>query len=130
MTEANRITAELLIEIPKRWPHIRCWRTNSGAGVGMEQVHQAISAIQAGNPVAAVQFLQRPLKFGLVGAADISLVIGPHGRFGQIEVKAGKDKMREQQNNWRETCAMLGVPYIVARSTVQGIADLERFVGK
>jgi hypothetical protein len=72
MSPANRITAELLIEIPRKWPHSRVWRSNAGGGVGMAQVRQAIAAIRGRNWEAALEALRRPMKFGVEGMGDIS----------------------------------------------------------
>ena len=130
MTPANRITNELLIEIPARWPQVTCWRSNTGAGVGMHQVNSAIAALQVGNVAAALQFLRRPMKFGLIGSADISAMIGPHGQFVQIEVKAGRDRQSEQQKKWQAVCVARGVPYIIARETRQAMEELGWVIGQ
>ena len=93
----------------------------------MEQVKQAVRLMQAGNVKGAIDALQRPVKFGLVGMADISGIIGPNGKLFQLEIKI-KDKQSEQQKNWQEVCCSLGVPYGIAHSKDEGMRWLEGYV--
>ena len=82
---ANQITAELLIRIPERFPNIRVWRNNRV---------DAMAIGKGGKP--------RRIQAGIDGQADISGIIGPWGVRLEIEVKAGKDRLRESQLSFAE----------------------------
>ena len=112
---ANEITANLLIEIPKRFPGIRVWRNNTGAGAGISTVKQAIAAIRENRTADAIRLLSsRPIRFGIVGQADITGIVGPWGRRLEIEVKTGKDKMSDEQRAFQQMILSAGGIYLVA----------------
>lgn len=126
---ANQLTAELLIEIPKRFPHVRVWRQNTGGGIGMSTVKQAVALIQQGRTGEAVKLLlSRPIKFGLSGTADIIGIIGPYGRMLQVEVKVAKDKMSEDQESVQSMVVKRGGVYIEVRTPEDAYLALEREV--
>lgn len=106
---ANLLTAELLIEIPKRYLHIRLWRNNRV---------KAMAIGRGGKP--------RLLNAGVNGQADCSGIVGPSGRRLEIEVKVGKDPMREAQKDFREMVLSHGGVYVVAHTLEGGLAALER----
>lgn len=129
-TPANILTADILVKIPKKFPHVRLWRQNTGAGVGMQQVREAIGHMRVGNISKAIAALGRPMKFGVVGGGDLSGVIGPHdgkpgGRRCEIEVKAGKDQQSDEQRAFMAMCQKMGGLYIVARSLEDVVDALE-----
>ena len=112
---ANEITAALLIAIPKRFPGVRVWRQNTGGGVGMSTVHQAVALIRSGMYAQAIKLLtSRPMTWGIDGCGDIS-GIGPGGRRIEIEVKAGRDRQSEAQKNFERMIKDLGGVYLIAR---------------
>ena len=123
---ANQITARLLIELPKRYDCL-CWRNNTGSGIGWGQVKAAIGHLKRHDIESALKCLRRPIDFGLVGSADI-LIVMKGGRFGGIEVKSTetKDKQSPGQMAWERRIVALGGFYVTAHSTEQALADLEQ----
>lgn len=130
---ANELTASLLIEIPKRFPQARVWRQNTGAGVAMESVKKAIACINRGSYREAIGWLVRPIKFGILGGADISGIMSMKmgavtvGLRMEIEVKVGKDRQSEEQRGFQEMILAAGGIYILARDVEQCIAELGRW---
>jgi hypothetical protein len=108
MSEANAITAGLLIEIPKRYARIRVWRNNRVKAM----------AIGRGGK-------QRMISAGVDGQADLTGICGPFGRKIEVEIKAGKDQLSEAQRSFRSMILSHGGIYVVARSVEEGIAALE-----
>lgn len=125
MTGTNKLTADLLIQIPARFPNIRVWRTNTGGAVPMGIVRAAVAMIRTGKIEAGCQMLQRPTKFGILGGGDISGVIGPSGRVLSIEVKWGADKQSEEQRAFEAMLRERGGLYIIARDVEGYLKDLE-----
>jgi hypothetical protein len=105
-TPANRLTAELLIEIPKRFPNIRVWRNNR------------VDAMVPGRGGKL-----RRVQAGIDGQADLSGIIGPHGVRLEIEIKAGKDRQSDEQIAFQEMIERRGGVYIIA-GTVEGCLTL------
>lgn len=101
---ANQMTTTLLVEIPKRFPQVRVWRQNSGA------LKDATG---------------RVVRYGIVGGGDVSGIAGPNGRRIEIEVKAGKDKMSEQQELFGEMIHNAGGVYLVVRDVDVALEELE-----
>lgn len=101
---ANAITARLLIEVPRRFPGVRCWRQNSGA------LKDATG---------------RVVRYGIIGGGDIS-GIAPGGRRIEIEVKAGKDRMSEQQRNFAAMIRAAGGLYLVCVDVETTLRELEK----
>ena len=135
MSKANSLTADLLCEIPKRFPGARVARQNTGGGVGMSTVRQAIGMIKAGQHAKAIQLLSsRPIKWGVVGAGDIvgwipvELAGKRIARYMEIEVKAEGDTQSEDQKNRQKTVLGMGGVYVVCRSIEQTIKDLEEWI--
>lgn len=125
MTGTNKLTADLLIQIPARFPNIRVWRTNAGGAVPMGIVRAAVAMIRTGKIEAGCQMLQRPTKFGILGGGDISGVIGPSGRVLSIEVKWDADKQSEEQQAFEAMLTDRGGLYIIARNVEGCLKDLE-----
>ena len=123
-TPANKLTAEILIAVPKRFPNIRIWRQNTGGAVPMDQVRKAIAVLLQGKIADGIQMLRRPTRFGVVGAADISGV-GAGGQRIEIECKAGKDTQSDEQRAFQAMIEAAGGAYIIARSVDDVIAYLE-----
>lgn len=103
-TPANKLTAELLIEIPKRFSYVRLWRNNRV---------DAMVPGRGGKP--------RRVQAGIDGQADLSGIarILAQGIRVEIEVKAGKDQQSAEQKAFQRMIESHGGIYIVAR----GLAD-------
>jgi len=71
----------------------------------------------------------RKVAAGAPGVSDLVGVVGPWGIFIGIEVKAGKDRMRESQEHFRDMVREHGGIYIVARDVLETIYDFRREVG-
>lgn len=128
-TTANEITASLLIEIPKRFPHVRVWRQNSGGGIGMSTVKQAVALLRKGKVTEAIRLLtSRPIKWGIEGCADISGIIGPRGQRLELEVKAEGDKQSADQLAFEGMIIRAGGLYLVARSVEECLREMGRWV--
>jgi hypothetical protein len=138
-TPANRLTAELLIAIPEAFPDtIRLWRSNTGGAVPMAVVRVACAMIRTGKIEAGIQMLQRPMKFGVLGGADLSGIMRRDVRLPyhsqrsingvrlEIEVKAGADKQRPDQEAFQSMIESLGGVYIVARDVEGCLEELRR----
>ena len=108
---ANQITAALLVEIPKRFPHMTVWRNNR------------IEAMVVGRSGK-----KRKVSAGIDGQADLSGIVGPLGRRVEIEVKAkytkGKDRMRPSQVAFRAMIESLGGIYVLAEEVERCLSDL------
>jgi len=106
MSDANEMTAALLVEIPKRYPGVRIWRNNRIDAM----------ALGAGGRL-------RRVKAGVDGQADLS-GIGPGGVRIEIEVKAGRDKMSKSQIAFQAMILNHGGIYIEARDVDECMAAL------
>ena len=104
---ANEITARLLDEIPKRFREVRVWRNNR------------VKAVVTGE-----NGRKRMMDAGIDGQADISGIAGPSGRRVEIEVKAGRDRLRPDQIAFRNMILSHGGIYIEARGVEAGLAAL------
>ena len=111
-TPANVLTSELLVEIPRRFPNIRVWRSNR------------IDALLTG----AGGRLRR-VKAGIDGQADISGIVGPTGRRCEIEVKAGKDRLSLDQYAFQHMIESHGGLYLIARDLDGTLAKLQAVLG-
>jgi hypothetical protein len=100
---ANQMTATLLVEIPRRFPGTRVWRQNSGA---------------------LKDSTGRVVRYGIVGGGDISGIIGPGGKRIEIEVKAGRDKIREQQINFARMILAAGGIYLLCHDVEATLREL------
>lgn len=124
MSLANNMTAALLIEIPKRFSGCRVWRQNTGMGVPIASVKQAIACIMARDYKGAIAALSYTNRFGIVGGGDVSGIMNG-GRRMEIEVKAGKDKQSDEQKGFQEMIRSLGGIYLVCRDVSVTLAELE-----
>lgn len=124
---SNDLTNNLLVEIPARLPESRVWRQNVGSGYPVQVVQGAINALKAGQPALALKVLinSRPIAFGIPGLPDIDGIAGPSGRRIGIEVKFGKDRMREAQERCQSMYQRMGGVYIVARDLDEALDELD-----
>lgn len=100
---ANEITGRLLIEIPRLF-EARAWRNNR----------------------LTSRMGRRVVSAGVDGQGDILGIIGPRGRMLQIEVKAGKDRMRESQLAFRSMIQHYGGLYLIGRNVDECLEELDR----
>jgi hypothetical protein len=87
------VVAAILLGIGKEFPLIKAWRSNTGSFKDERG-----------------QFV----KFGLVGSADISGIIGPVGIRLEIECKAVRGKQTVQQRCFEDMIVAAGGVYILA----------------
>ena len=111
MSEANEITANLLVEIPQQFPQVRIWRNNRV---------KAMALGRGGKP--------RLVSAGINGQADLSGIIGPVGRRCEIEVKAGKDTLSREQIQFGHMIRSLGGVYIIARDVQAALKSLQEVI--
>ena len=107
MTPATILTNEILLAISEQFPNVIVWRNNRIV---------ATVAGRDGRP--------RRIDAGIDGQGDICGIIGPHGRGLQIEIKSGRDKMRESQVRFAAMWTAQGGVYIEARSVEQCVREL------
>ena len=98
------ITSRLLTTVPQRFPALRVWRVN---------------VMGALNPHGRI------VRTGPAGLADIS-GIGPGGVRIEIEVKAGRDRMRPEQESFRRMVLERGGIHIIARDVDGALDELGR----
>ncbi len=116
---ANEITAELLLRIPKAIPNALCWRQNAGKGIGWGQVKAIRACLMRGDCKGALEYLSRPMSFGLPGSADVVILAGPPLRFIGCEIKADYDDGNRGdvqspiQEAWAARISALGAHYIL-----------------
>lgn len=111
-TPADIFTADLLIELHKQFhQYLRCWRNNR-AKVKVLRENGRVGWMDA----------------GIDGQADISGLLAPRGRRLEIEVKVGKDQLREDQERFRNAVVSLGAVYIEAREMGQTLAEVRKAI--
>lgn len=123
---AAEIIAQLLIQIPQRYPEVRVWRRNVGKGIGFDSVRHAIGHIQRGSIEMGLSMLQRPITFGMPGEPDIEGILDD-GRWLGVEVKAAGDKMREAQINFAAMIRSRGGVCLEARGVEETLQDLAAY---
>ena len=69
---------------------------------------------------------QRRVSAGIDGQGDLSGLVAPIGRRIEVEVKAGKDRLRPSQIAFREMILAHGGIYIVARDITQALTDIAK----
>jgi len=96
MSDANALTAKLLIEIPARFPNIRVWCNNR------------VDAMLPG-----FNGRMRRVQAGIDGQADISGIVGPSGKRLELEVKCGKDRQSLEQIAFERMIRERGGVYVL-----------------
>jgi hypothetical protein len=130
---ANDLTRAILLEIPQRFQG-RAWRRNVGGGYPATVVHQAIRLIEVGQAAEALGLLRRTrvIHYGMAGEADIDGIItvpGGHGLRLAIEVKVGRDHVRDEQANYGEMVTRFGGIWVVARDVEAAMEEIKGKVG-
>ena len=102
----------LLLEAPKRLPHVRLFPRR----------------------IAAVQIEERFVSFGIKGQADVQAVLRG-GRIIECELKALGGTLTAEQKVWRDFCLGWGVPWLLLKplkgeapeaTVARWIGDIER----
>lgn len=106
-TPANLMTAALLVEIPKRFPHIRVWRNNR------------VDAMVPGRGGK-----MRRVQAGINGQADLSGIIGPLGTRVEIEIKSPTDRMSPEQLGFQKMISDHGGLYLICRDVNDTLEEL------
>lgn len=108
-------------------------RSTAGTALG-NQVANALS--RAGYPVFRQQcglfrklYSEEKVRIGINGMADYSGIIKGSGQRLEVEVKAGGDRLSEDQERWRDFIQSSGGIWIEARSAEQAVADVEEALG-
>lgn len=127
MTESSLQRAILLAT--RSTPGLRLWRQSVGLAVPMSVAARlrelALLAVEAGlAPRSAMPHVQ-PLRYGQPGMADLSGLLGPSGRRVELEVKAPRGRLSEQQERWGEMVRSRGGLWIVARSVEEAQEGLQ-----
>jgi hypothetical protein len=142
---SNELTARLLLDLPKRFP-MRAIRRNVGMGYPIGPIGDAKRALFAldkriQNDKSVPSYVKstvknalgmlhtRPVRFGMKGEPDIEGILGPNGRVVGIEVKAGKDRQRKEQQIAEIVIRKHGGIYIVAREVEAALEELAEEVG-
>lgn len=129
---ANDITRSLLMEIPKRFPGARAWRRNVGEAYGSHLIQQVRRLLEKGASYEALATLKKmyPIQFGMPGEGDIDGFIPVCGAAVRlsVEVKAGKDKVRESQANFNELLLMAGGISVIALDVAMALDDIAKQV--
>lgn len=97
-------------------PDLRIWRQNTGSAYGEGVVRRVFALVRQGAFSEAVRMIatSRPVKFGVVGAADLSGIVA--GRRLEIEVKGPDGKQSKEQANYQAMIERFGGVYVLARS--------------
>lgn len=104
MKEETSIQNAIIKKLTEYQPNIVFWRNNTGV---------------------LIDKTGRPVRFGLVGSADIIGIIAPHGRWLAIECKTATGKQRPEQKNFEAMIKKMGGVYILARSPEDIIKPIE-----
>ena len=76
------------------------------------------------NNTGATKIGDRFTRFGVKGGSDILVIVGPYGRFCAVEVKVGRGKATEDQQEF--------IDKVVAQGGVGGVAysfeDMEKLI--
>lgn len=101
-----QITTELMLRIPRDIPGCLHWRNNTGVA-------------RADN---------RFVPFGMVGSADMLVVLPPRGRLAGVEVKGPGDRQSVIQAAWELAIQRAGGVYVLAEKIKWGVGDRGRLV--
>ena len=110
----------VLLELGQRYPHIRAWKNPTGQAITLESFDRFLVALKEKPFSEAIKAIVR-ISFGLVGAADISGIMAPHGKRIEIECKTGTGRLSTVQKNYREMITKQGGIFIECRT----LKDLE-----
>jgi hypothetical protein len=133
--KAQDLTNKIRLELSKPEYHVRLWRHGAG-NVPMADaaaVRQAIALLRQGNVPQAITTLygsMRRVFMGEPGVSDLLGIVGPWGIALCIEVKAGKDRLRPEQEAFRDMICDHGGIWIEARDVNQTVSDFRQGLGE
>ena len=98
----------------KQFPGLRIRTMAQDTGIGLRSC-----------PCCHVQLPKR--QQGTIGSCDLRGYIGelPWPMPFEIEIKVGRDTLRDSQRDYAEMCDLLGVPHYVAHSQTESLEDIE-----
>ena len=136
MTPAKILKNKFRVRCGELWPDtVRLEETEVGDAVPIAYVNQAIACLETGNIKAAIPLLRRRVKFGVKGQPDLTgfLVRDINGEkipvVLAVEIKAGKDRLSEDQIEYINYLKSFGAITLVVRDVDQGIRDLMKSAG-
>lgn len=111
----SKLVAQALLEIGRRFHNVTAWKNHTGQAFTPGSVTDAINCVVKGGSFAEARDLLIPIRFGVVGQADISGIkkteiecpccnhkfLNPIGQRTEIEVKTGTGKLSDEQKNFR-----------------------------
>lgn len=119
-TPANKLTADLLIEIPRKFPNIRVWRNNRvdamvpGRGGKMRRVQAGVDGQADISGICCIRHPRlAPRKFGL--------------RI-ELEIKVGRDRLSDKQEAFREMINEHGGIFLVASDVAATLQRIDNVV--
>jgi hypothetical protein len=119
----SKLVNEVLLEIGKRFNgKVRAWKNHTGQAFTPDSVAKAFDYLSKGGVTIEATRMLVPIKFGVVGQADISGIIYPTGRRLEIEVKTGTGKLSEKQKAFRDMIIHMGGLHIELRA----VSDLDK----
>ncbi len=127
---ANELTANIILAVAAEFPDTVVWRSNVGRGISPGIVQKCLTLLRQGRIAEAIGILRWPpsITFGVPGQADISGILAPSGRRLEIEVKAGRDRLSEQQKKFAAMIRRAGGVYIEARSAEDAVDGIRSAV--
>lgn len=69
---------------------------------------------------------EQPIRFGIVGAADVEAFVAPLGRHVELECKTGKGKLSDEQIMFSRAVRPFGVTYVEVRSVEEALEAVRR----
>jgi len=69
---------------------------------------------------------EQPIRFGIVGAADVEAFVAPFGRHVELECKTGKGELSDVQIMFSKAVKPFGVVFAVVRSAEEAVALVTR----
>lgn len=75
----------------------------------------------AGGEVVDAYVGEQPMKFGVVGGADVEAFVAPFGRHVELEIKTGTGAQSEDQRMFAAAVQPFGVSYVVVRSVDEAL---------
>lgn len=107
-TTTQQLGFDLTTKASERFPNMKLWRNN-------------VVKAKAKNKDGSYRFV----KAGLNGQGDYSGIMGPMGRRVEIELKVGKDKLSQDQEDFRAMILGCGGIYLECRDAESTLAELE-----
>ena len=111
----SKLVNQTLLEIGKRFPDVVAWKNHTGQAFTPGSVTDALNCIINGGTFKDARGMLTPIRFGIVGQADISGIFKPSGRRLEIEVKTGEGRLSDEQQNFRAMIEAYGGIHIELR---------------